>query len=205
LTNINGFCQVLTQVCGHELSEQCRGFVKEIYDATLTMDQLITALLNFSQVSRAHLNREQVNLSKIAGSIISELRFTAPERQVVWHIAENITAAGDSNLLRVVLENLLGNAWKYSARANPARIEFATTQSNGETIFFVRDNGVGFPIDRADKLFHSFQRLHKSEEFEGHGIGLATVHRIIERHGGKIWVEAELDKGATFFFTLPSS
>ena len=149
---------------------------------------------------------EIVNLSNLARDVIDELQEQHPDRNVEITIAPEISVNGDPALLRAVVANLLDNAWKYTAKKQYARIEFTATinQDNNEAIYCVRDNGAGFDMAFADKLFRAFQRLHKEEEFPGVGVGLATVQRIINRHGGKIWAESEVDKGAAFYFTLNS-
>ena len=166
------------------------------------MGELIDALLILSRVTRKDIRHTDVNLSQVAGEIIRELVKQAPERDVEWIISPGLHAKGDSDLLRITLENLLGNAWKYSNRnTGRTRIEFGSVELNGEQVFFVRDNGCGFNDKYIDKLFTAFQRLH-GNEFEGTGIGLATVHRIISRHNGRIWAKNNTDEGCTFYFTL---
>jgi light-regulated signal transduction histidine kinase (bacteriophytochrome) len=166
------------------------------------MDRLIEALLNFSRLAHIEPSRKTVNLSAMAQEVAVELQQRQPERQVVFRIAEGISADGDSALLRVVLNNLLGNAWKYTGMQEKAVIEFGATEIESNPVFFVRDNGAGFDMADADKLFTPFQRLPGNEEFRGFGIGLASVERIIRRHGGRVWAKGEPDKGATFWFTL---
>jgi light-regulated signal transduction histidine kinase (bacteriophytochrome) len=166
------------------------------------MNQLITTLLNFSQLTRSEMRRTEVDLSTMAREIALDLSIKQPERKVAFNIADGMVVHGDARLLRVVLENLLGNAWKYTGREAQARIEFGMEEAGGETVYFVRDNGTGFDMSQADRLFNPFRRLHDEAEFEGTGIGLATVRKIIERHGGKVWAEGEVGKGAVFYFTL---
>ncbi|KAF0216060.1 MAG: response regulator [Geobacteraceae bacterium] len=202
LTNINGFCQVITELCGDKLDEQCMGFVRQIYNQTRRMDQLISTLLNFSRLTKSEIRPETLDLSSMARAIAVALRQNEPERRVTFIIGEGVTAHGDMRLLRVVLENLLGNAWKYTCKREGAEIEFGVTEIGAERTYFVRDNGAGFEMAQADKLFFPFQRLHSAAEFEGHGIGLATVQRIIQRHGGRVWAEGEVGNGASFYFTL---
>jgi two-component system sensor histidine kinase/response regulator len=202
LTCINGYCQLLADLCGESLDDQSKEFVQEIQEATDRMGQLITTLLNFSQLTRKEITRETVNLSKLAQTISLDLRLREPGRKVTFNIAEGGVVNGDAKLLRVVLDNLVGNAWKYSGKRADAVIEFGMLDQGREKVYFVRDNGVGFDMAYADRLFAAFERLHDSEEFEGIGIGLVTVQRIIQRHGGRIWAEGEEGKGATFYFTL---
>ncbi|MRR58728.1 MAG: PAS domain S-box protein [Deltaproteobacteria bacterium] len=202
LTVINLLCQTLVELCSSNLDEECKGYVQESYNSTLRMNQLIDALLNFSQLGRVDPRREKVDLSIIAQAVAAELKQAEPQRRVTFKIAEGVTLNGDIDLLRVVLDNLFGNAWKYSALRDEAIIEFGVTEIDGGTVCFVRDNGVGFDKADADKLFIPFQCLPGVEECRGFGIGLATVERIIRRHGGAVWAEGEPGKGATFYFTL---
>jgi light-regulated signal transduction histidine kinase (bacteriophytochrome) len=154
-------------------------------------------------VTRAELSREQVDLTAIAQTVAADLQRNEPSRRVEFVMADGLIARGDARLLRVMLENLLGNAWKFTAKQPQARIEVGSlSQPNGTAAFFVRDNGAGFDMAYADKLFGAFQRLHRMDEFQGTGIGLATVQRIIHRHGGRVWAEGEAGQGATFYFTL---
>ena len=203
LNTVGMYCQVIQELCGDKLDEQCREYLQEAYNGTLRMTRLIETLLKFSRLSHVEISRERVDLSEMAQALATELRQRGPERRVTFRIAEGMTAEGDVNLLRVVLENLIGNAWKYAARREDTRIEFWATTIAEETVFFVRDNGEGFDQAYADKLFAPFQRLPGAEEFKGHGIGLATVQRIIQRHNGRVWAEGKPGEGATFYFTLP--
>jgi signal transduction histidine kinase len=169
------------------------------------MANLIDDLLDLSRVGRRPLRRELVDLSSVAAGIIEELRRAQPEREVQFVTEDGITAWGDVNLLRVALENLLGNAWKFTSKEPEASIEFGLARHDddeGAPAYFVADNGAGFDARYSDKLFGAFQRLHGAQEFEGTGIGLATVARIVHRHGGRVWAEGEVGKGASFFFTL---
>lgn len=166
------------------------------------MAELIDDLLNLSRVTRCDMGSTNVDLSALAETIAVELQESEPERDVQFSIAPRLVVRGDANLLRVALENLLGNAWKFSSRREHARIEMGYARNNGNSAYFVRDNGAGFNMDYTDKLFGVFQRLHSDKEFEGTGIGLATVQRIISRHGGTIWAEGAVDQGATFYFRL---
>lgn len=203
LTVINGYCQIIRELCGAHLDEQCRQYLQEIHDGTLRMNELIDALLKFSSVTRSELHREMVDLSKIANVVAAELALTESGRRVTFRIGEGILANGSAMLLRAVLENLLGNAWKYTVMREEAVIEFGVTDIDGTAACYVRDNGAGFAMADAEKLFIPFQRLSGTKEFKGHGIGLATVQRIIQRHGGRVWAVGEPENGATFYFTLP--
>ena len=202
LTNIDVSCQALEQFYAGKLDEQGASFLGYIREETLRMSKMITTLLEFSRLNHQEMHRVEVDLSLLASSIAAELHLREPGRQVEFVIAEGATCNGDPTLLREVLENLLGNAWKYTGKQEAARIEFGATERDGKTAWFVRDNGSGFDMSQADRLFRAFERLHSSGEFEGTGIGLATVQRIIERHGGRVWAEGEVGKGATFYFTL---
>jgi PAS domain S-box-containing protein len=202
LNIISSYCQVFKELCGDKLDEQCMHYIQETYDGALRMNRLIEALLQFSRMAHAELNRVWVDLSRIAKEVAEELKGSEAARRVEVQMADGLGVYGDASLLRVVLANLLGNAWKYTATQEDAVIEFGTKEIDGKQTCFVRDNGNGFNMADADKLFVPFQRLPGVEEFRGFGVGLATVERIIKRHGGKIWAEGEPGKGATFYFTL---
>ena len=163
---------------------------------------MIDALLQLSRSTRGELRREPIDLSAMAANCIQELCKTEPERQVQVIIAEGRQGYGDPKLVMRVLDNLLGNAWKYTGKTASARIEFGSENLEGRDMFFVRDNGAGFDVEYAEKLFQPFQRMHRPDEFPGTGIGLATVKRIVQRHGGRIWAESAVDQGATFYFSL---
>jgi PAS domain S-box-containing protein len=202
LRSIDGFSAALMEDCADRLSESGRDHLSRVRKAGHRMAGLIDDLLALSRVTRAALSREQVDLSALARQIASELRQRDPDRQAEFVIPTDIQSEGDTRLLRIALENLLGNAWKYTARTPRARIEFGAVQDDGTPAYFVRDNGAGFDMRYADKLFGAFQRLHSAGEFEGSGIGLATVQRIVHRHGGRVWAEGVVGQGATFYFTL---
>ena len=201
LANINGYCQLIQMACANKLDKQCSRYMGNIYEATLTMTDLIETLLKFSRILRAKIHRDTVDLSAMAQAVAGSLKTAEPDRRAVFRIAEGITVNGDAGLLEIVLNNLIGNAWKYSGKRDEAVIEFGVTEREGKPAYFVRDNGCGFDMADAGQLFAPFQRLHGGE-FQGHGIGLATVERIIRRHDGQVWAESEPDKGATFYFTL---
>jgi len=204
LTAINGYCQVIQTLCGAKLDGECREYLKEIHDGTLRMNRLIKTLLDFSRINRYELRRQKVNLSGLAGKVAATLQRAEPARRATIRIAEGMTAYGDEDLLRLVLENLLGNAWKYSGRREEAVIESGVIDTDGTPAYFIRDNGAGFDMTDAGRLFIAFQRLHATDDYAGHGIGLATVQRIVQRHGGRVWAEGEPGIGATFYFTLPA-
>ena len=202
LRGMDGFCQALVEDYGDRLDDTGRGYLQRVKKACQTMAMLIDDLLKLSRVTRSEVRKGTVNLSTIAGAVAQGLRQTAPDRAVEFNIAPDLTATGDERLLRAAVENLLGNAWKYTSKKQRATIEFGATSHNGARAYFVRDDGAGFDMAYADKLFQPFQRLHSANEFEGTGIGLATVQRIVHRHGGRVWAEAAIDKGATVYFTL---
>jgi len=203
LRSIDGFSQVLQEDCDAQLTDDGKDALMRIRRAATTMGQLIDALLVLSRVTRADLRTEHVDLSQMATAIVGELQQLQPERPVEFLIAPGLSTDGDPPLLRAALANLLGNAWKYTrTRATPL-IEFGRIDLHGEMAYFVRDNGVGFDMAYVGMLFGAFQRLHRQAEFGGTGIGLATVQRIIHRHHGRVWAEGEVDRGATFYFTLP--
>lgn len=169
-------------------------------DDFLLYEEIIVEL---SRITRAPLRRERIQLTELARGVVADLSRREPSRQVVVEVAEDLSARADARLVGIVLENLLGNAWEFTAKRTDARIAFGQERRDGNvTVFYVRDNGAGFDMAYAGKLFAPFERLHRTSEFEGTGIGLATVHRIVSRHGGRIWAEAAIEKGATFFFTL---
>jgi PAS domain S-box-containing protein len=201
LAAINSYCQVVQDVCGNRLDEQCRGYIREIYDGTLRMNRFIDTMLDFARITRVELKRSQVDLSSMAQEVTLGLRAAEPARRVTARIAAGIVAVGDADLLRVLLDNLIGNAWKYTRQREEAVIEFGATEVAGNPAWYVRDNGLGFDMALAGKLFQPFHRL-SGTGVEGHGIGLATVERIARRHGGRVWAEGAPDRGATFFFTL---
>jgi signal transduction histidine kinase len=202
LRSIDGFSQVLLKQYLDQLDARGQHYLRRVRAASQRMAALIDALLSLSRLTCMDLRHETVDLSVLVRSIAMELRQTQSHRQVEFIIADGLVAAGDERLLRVMLENLLGNAWKFTAKHPQARIEFGVLQGSGNAVYFVSDDGAGFDMDYAEKLFGPFQRLHKVDEFEGTGIGLATVQRIVHRHGGHIWAEGAIERGATFYFTL---
>lgn len=200
---VEGFSRELAIKYSHRLDDAGRHYLERLQAASRRMKQIAEAFLKISQITRRELNREWVNLSEMVAVISGDLRQSYPVRQVKFHVKKDVIVYGDKRLLKVMMENLLANAWKYTMKKEPAVIEFGTVEVEGETACFVSDNGVGFDMALADRLFVAFQRLHSEEEFAGYGIGLATVQRIIERHGGSIWAHGEVGKGATFYFRLP--
>jgi PAS domain S-box-containing protein len=205
LRGIAGFSQALLEDYGETLDEQGKDYTRRIHAATQRMTQLIDDLLNLSRVTRSEMNREGLaDLSALARSIAQQLSGAQPERHVEFRIQEGLVARGDARLLRIALDNLIGNAWKFTSKRDHARIEFGSQGvENDQTVYYVRDNGAGFDMAYAGKLFGPFQRLHSAAEFPGTGIGLATVQRIIRRHGGRAWAESAVGQGTTVYFTLP--
>lgn len=202
LRSIDGFSLALLEDCLEQLDTTGQDYLRRIRSATQRMGQLIDDLLTLSRVTRSDMHFTPVNLSVLASRICTNLQRQS-ERQVEFVIQNNLLAQGDGNLLQVVLENLLSNAWKFTSKRLQARIEFgAIPQEDGTRAYFVRDDGVGFDMAYSDKLFGPFQRLHGMHEFPGNGIGLATVQRIVHRHGGRVWAEGNIEQGATFYFTL---
>ena len=202
LRGIDGWSQALLEDYQDKIDEQGQQYIARVRSETQRMGQLIDDMLKLSRLTRAEMIKEQVDLSALAQVVVERLKRDAPLRQVDINIQSGLTAEGDPHLLETVLVNLLENALKFTGNRANARIEFGQTESQGQRVFFVRDNGAGFDMLYSQKLFGAFQRMHKVSEFPGTGVGLAIVQRIIHRHGGRIWVEAEVEQGATFYFTL---
>jgi signal transduction histidine kinase len=202
---LNGFTYVLTKEYGDKFDAKAKDLLEHIRGSGKRMMQLIDDLLNLSRVATGALRSEPVDLGEIASSIVEELKRSQPNRKVDFKIANVAKVNGDPRLLSIVLDNLLRNAWKYTSNHAESTIEFGSRKEDGRTVFFVRDDGAGFDPRASDRLFQPFQRLHPVAEFPGNGIGLATVQRIIRRHGGEIWAKGEVERGATFYFWLPSA
>jgi PAS domain S-box-containing protein len=202
LRSIDGFSQALIEEHAGPLDETALDYLRRIRAASQRMGELIDDLLDLSRVTRREMRHDDVDLSALAAGVMVELTKASPERLAEVRIAEGLRGFGDPALLRLALENLLGNAWKFTGRVSPARIEFGAQRDGDRLTYYVRDNGVGFDMAYADKLFGAFQRLHAAHEFSGTGIGLATVQRIVLRHGGQVWAQSAVGQGATFFFTL---
>ena len=202
LRTLDGFSQALLEDYADKLDETGQNLLNRIRAASQRMGQLIDDLLQLSRLSRSEMRITEVNLSEMAQEILNELQEQNPTREVKSIVADGLVVRGDLRLLRVALSNLLGNAWKFTSKQPEACIEFGVTERDGKPVYFVRDNGAGFDMAYAGKLFGAFQRLHRMNEFEGTGIGLATVQRVLLRHGGSIWAEAAVNEGATFYFTL---
>jgi PAS domain S-box-containing protein len=195
-------CEVLQQE-GDDLQPHVVESLARIQRSVTHMTELVNDLLALAHVSNAPLERTEIDLSSLCDEIVSNLRFTAPDHHVTVDIAPGLRGSGDAGLVRAAMENLIGNAWKYSSRVADPRITVGTADVDGRPAFFVRDNGVGFDMQEAHRLFAPFERLHASHEFEGTGVGLAAVHRIMQRHGGRVWAESAPGQGATFFFEIP--
>jgi signal transduction histidine kinase len=202
---MNGFSYILLKNYGGKLDSSGKECVQSIRAATRRMAQLIDDLLNLSRLTTSVMHREDIDLSSYAGSIMEELCRTAPARHVEFVVPADVRAHVDARLMHIVMQNLLENAWKYTSHHDRARIEFGFQDRNGQTVYFVKDDGSGFDVRSADRLFQPFNRLHAPSEFPGNGIGLATVRRIIQRHGGEVWAEGAVERGATFYFTLGSA
>jgi light-regulated signal transduction histidine kinase (bacteriophytochrome) len=202
LRTLDGFSQALIEDCREKLDADDLDNLQRIRKASQRMGHLIDDLLNLSRLTRVEMTREAVDLGKIAGEVVEELRASEPLRVTEVIIADSLVADADPRLARIVLTNLFANAWKFTSKRADARIEFGCADQGGERTFFVRDNGVGFDMVHAGKLFGAFQRLHAMNEFPGTGIGLATVSRIMNRHGGRAWAEGAVGAGATFHFTF---
>jgi light-regulated signal transduction histidine kinase (bacteriophytochrome) len=205
LSNIDGYSQILEEDHAAQLDEDALDCMKRIRKATMHMVTLIEDLLHLSRVSRAEMRRAPMDLAALVHEIFDMLREQAPDRDANFVVADASEAEGDLGLMRIALNNLLGNAWKFTRDRSPAKIEFGQRLVDGQKVYYVRDNGAGFEMAHADKLFQAFHRLHDDREFPGTGIGLAIVHRVITKHGGRIWAESEPGKGTTFYFTLTNA
>ncbi|WP_455220378.1 sensor histidine kinase, partial [Kaarinaea lacus] len=203
LRAINGFSTLLCEEYQQQLNNEGKDYLNRIIKASVKMERLIDDLLQISRVSRADLNKENIDLSVMAEEILNTLQNEEPERHVNWKVEKGLLAKGDRTLLHVMLQNLLDNAWKYTAKTPDAEIRFHRCTVNGHSnLYCIEDNGIGFDVKYKDKIFQPFQRLHTDNEFEGTGIGLATVNRVIHRHSGEIWAESTVDGGSRFYFKL---
>ncbi|MBF0382435.1 MAG: PAS domain-containing protein [Magnetococcales bacterium] len=202
LRSIEGFGQILLDDYHGKMDDEGKQYIKYMQEGCLEMNALIDGILALSRSTRGEIHIEELDLSSLAQNIVQTLHNTEPERKVTTAIMPGLTCKGDSRLIKTCLENLLGNAWKYSSKKPHTQIDFGTKEEDGETIYYIQDNGDGFDMNSVERLFQPFKRLHTNSQFEGNGIGLATVKRIIERHGGRIWAKGEVGIGATFNFTL---
>ena len=205
MQHINNIGFLLQHSASQGLNEEGRMLVDRLLEGSKRMSALIDDLLNLSRASSHPLHRRPIDLSHLAEVITARLQTEKNGRNVRFDIARGAHVFADEGLMQVVLDNLIGNAWKYTSKIDSAVIQFGYTDESGQTTFFVRDNGAGFNPRYADRLFRPFQRLHSQSEFVGTGVGLATAYRIVTRHGGKIWARGDVDKGATFYFTVPYS
>jgi PAS domain S-box-containing protein len=205
LRSVSGFCHMLMQDHAGSLDATALDYLERMRDSAHRMDRLIDDLLDLSRVSRVELKQETVNLTSIAEDVAELLQHNYPGRKVEYKIEKNLMVRGDAGLLRIVLENLLDNAWKFTAKTSNAKVEFGSLKEGDTLVYYVHDNGAGFSMNYVNKLFGVFQRLHEANEYPGTGIGLASVQRIIQRHGGNVWAQGEPNKGATFYFTIPNS
>ena len=203
LNRISGFSEALLEDYANQLDPQGKDYLQRISNSSQHMGELIEDLLKLSKVSQHQISREPVELSALVNVCLKELQAREQHRQIEIAVTPGLVAEADTALIRIALENLLGNAWKYTAGEEKARIAFGSTVQEGKEVYYIRDNGTGFDMKHAEKLFTAFQRLHDSKAYPGTGVGLSIVYRIISRHGGEIWAEGELGKGACFFFTLP--
>ncbi len=203
LRTINGFSQAVLEDYGDKLDEEGKNYLHQVRKASNRMGMLIDDMLNLSRVTRTAMERRDVDLSELVRELLDELKRSDREREVELVIPERLSARCDERLLRIALQNLLSNAWKFTSKRKDARITFGTIgQRDGRTVYFLRDNGAGFDMNHASKLFTPFERLHTNADFPGNGIGLATVQRVMDRHGGRVWAEGAVGQGATFYFTL---
>lgn len=202
LRSIDGFSQALLEDCAEKLGTEGKRYLSYIRESAQHMARLIDDLLGLSKVTRSELHFEDVDISSLAHAANTRIQRSEPKRHVTVVIEDGLRGVGDPRLLAVILDNLFGNAWKFTGKRDDGRIEFGATSEDGHPVYFVRDNGAGFDMAFANKLFGVFQRLHSASEFEGTGVGLATVQRVVGRHGGRVWAEGEVDRGATFYFTL---
>jgi len=202
LRGISGFSDILMEKYSADLDEEGRHYLARVKNASQRMARLINDMLSLARIARTEIKRRPLDLTALAEEVMAELRQHEPQRKLEVVIARKLTANADPVLMRSVLENLLGNAWKFTCKRELARIEVGVDERAGQKVYFVRDNGAGFNMAYADKLFAPFQRLHSEQEFSGTGVGLATVQRILHRHNGHIWCEAVEGEGACFHFTL---
>jgi len=203
LNRISGFSQALLEDYASQLDPQGKDYLQRISNSSQHMAELIDDLLKLSKVSRMEIYHEPIELSTLVNDCLKELQAREPRQNLELVVTPGLVVEGDTALLRIVLENLIDNAWKYTRQQEKARIEFGLTEQSGQSAYYIRDNGAGFDMKHADKLFTAFQRLHSEQEFAGTGIGLSIVSRIIKRHGGEVWAEGEPGQGACFYFTLP--
>jgi len=202
LRTLDGFSEILIQEYGDKLDETGKDYLNRIRKASQNMSQLIDDMAKLSRITQVGMNYQEVDLSEMARSILKEFKEYQPERKADFIIAPHMKAKADDQLTLILMRNLLENAWKFTSRCPLTKIEFGISSQRGKEVYFIKDNGIGFDMKYADKLFKPFQRIHSEKDYTGTGIGLAIVQRVVQRHGGRIWAESEVSKGATFFFTL---
>jgi light-regulated signal transduction histidine kinase (bacteriophytochrome) len=202
LRGIVGFCEILLQDYGVVLDANGRDYLERISKSAIKIQNLTEDLLSLSKIGRKEMHIEETDISQIATSVLTDLAGTQPERNVSWKVQEGLKATADKGLLEIALSNLLRNSWKFTGKSDRPEIEVGSGIMADQRVFYVRDNGIGFNMKHADKLFTAFQRLHPESEFSGTGIGLAIVERVITRHNGKIWAESQIGSGSTFYFTI---
>jgi light-regulated signal transduction histidine kinase (bacteriophytochrome) len=202
LRSIDGFSKILLEEYGPSLGDQAKDYIGRVCASVGRMSQLIDDLLRLSRISRQEIKLTNTDLSALAGAVMADVRAADPNRAVELVVQPGLAAQTDPGLIRIALENLLGNAWKFTGKRERAKIEFGATAPDGQAVFFIRDNGAGFKVEYVNRMFTPFQRLHSEKEFPGTGIGLAITQRIIQRHGGRIWAEGSVGEGAVFYFTL---
>ena len=205
LRHLTGFAEMLKEHSSAQLDEKGLGYLNTISNSAKHMSNMIDDLLSFSRIGRSEMKKDTIDMSHLVSEVLNEYRIETEKRNIVWQINQLPNAIGDRSLLKLVVSNLISNALKFTRNCERAEIEIGAIPGNNQDVFFIRDNGVGFDIHYADRLFGVFQRLHSQQEFEGTGIGLANVRRIIKRHGGKTWAEGKVDNGATFYFSLPKN
>jgi light-regulated signal transduction histidine kinase (bacteriophytochrome) len=204
LRTISAFTQALAEDLRHQLDDKAKDHLRRVLAAAARMSDLIDALLELSRISRSQLGRHKVDLTGVAQLVIDDLRRRDTSRKLGATVAPGLVVDADGRLIRILLDNLIGNSWKFTQHSPNPHVEVGSERRDGELVFFVRDNGAGFDMQYADRLFTPFQRLHSEREYAGTGIGLATVRRIVERHGGRIWVQSAPNQGTTFYFTIPA-
>ena len=203
LRSIHGFCQMLVEDYGKQLDHVGLDYLMRVQTNALDMGALIEDLLQLARITRCDFNKQKLDISGLAKETIDKLKQQNPDRDIEVKLQNNLYADGDEHLISVALDNLLSNSWKYTSKIAHASIEFGSNHSgNGHDVYFVKDNGAGFDMKYADKIFLAFQRLHSKEDYPGTGVGLATVQRVVDRHGGKVWAESDIGKGTTIYFTL---
>jgi light-regulated signal transduction histidine kinase (bacteriophytochrome) len=204
LRSITSFSQIVLDDAKERLDTNEKDYLHRVVNAGKHMAKIIDEILQLSRITRNELERKSIDLTELTMSIIARYRsYETAEQKITWNVQEQLYLFADKDLLNILMDNLINNALKYSSKSPSPMIEVGCTKINKEDVFYVKDNGIGFEQEFAERMFQTFSRLHSSEEYEGLGVGLATVQRIVHRHGGRIWAEGEVEKGATFYFTMP--